>query len=98
MKCTHEHSFWQRGCPLPGSAVSGADGFFHGTTFTDGDGLRPGTYEVRMECEGRPAGTLSPDEAHTAPVKSLVPRGFAPPDLVVPPSGPRPVRYDLDVK
>jgi hypothetical protein len=84
--------------PLPGSAAFGTDGFFRGTTFTDGDGIRPGTYEVRMECEGRPAANLDPDKAHNAPVKSLVPRGFTPPDLVVPTSGPRPVRYDLDVK
>lgn len=83
--------------PLQATALFAADGTFHGTTFTDGDGLRPGTYEVRMECEGPPAGSLSPEAAHNAPVNSLVPSGFTPPDLVVPASGPRPVRFDLDV-
>jgi hypothetical protein len=84
--------------PLLASGRFDTDGSYRGTTFTDGDGVRPGTYEVRIECEGRPAGNLSADEAHNAPVKSLVPRRFSPPDLVVPASGPRPVRYDLDVK
>jgi hypothetical protein len=83
--------------PLTGTAQFGLNGFFRGTTFRDGDGLRPGTYEVRLQCEGRPAGHLSPEQAHDAPRRSLVPRGFAAPDLVVPTSGPRPVRYDLDV-
>jgi hypothetical protein len=84
--------------PLPASGQFGADGTFRGTTFEDGDGVRPGTYEVRVECDGRPAANLSPEQAHDAPRPSLVPRRFSPPDLVVPVSGPRPVRYDLDVK
>lgn len=83
--------------PLPASGQFGTDGSYRGTTFNDGDGIRPGTYEVRVECEGRPPKNLSPEEAHDAPRPSLVPRGFKPPDLVVPASGPRPVRYDLDV-
>lgn len=83
--------------PLPASGQFGTDGAFHGTTFADGDGIRPGTYEVRIECEGRPPEKLSPEEAHDAPRPSLVPRRFSPPDLVVPASGPRPVRYDIDV-
>lgn len=86
-----------RSGPLPGTGSFGTDGFFRGTTFKDGDGLRPGTYEVRLECEGPPPGNLTPDQVHTAPVKSRVPKGFSPPDLVVPASGPRPVRYDVDV-
>ncbi len=83
--------------PLSGTTMFGPDGFFRGTTFKDGDGLRPGTYEVRLACEGSPAGNLSPEEAHSAPAQSRVPKGFKPPDLVVPASGARPVRYDLDV-
>jgi len=67
------------------------------TTFTEGDGLRPGTYEVRIECAAAPARPLDA-KTHDLPAKELVPAAFQPPDLVVPPSGPRPVRYDLDVR
>jgi len=37
-------------------------------------------------------------KTHDLPAKELVPAAFQPPDLVVPPSGPRPVRYELDVR
>jgi len=83
--------------PLPATGQFGTDGTFRGTTFNDGDGVRPGTYEVRIECEGRPPANLSPEQSHDAPRPSLVPKGTKPPDLVVPASGPRPVRYDIDL-
>jgi hypothetical protein len=83
--------------PLPGTALFKADGSFRATTFTDGDGLRPGSYEVRIECAAAPSKPLD-IKTHDLPGKELVPAGFRPPDLVVPPAGPRPVRYDLDVR
>lgn len=82
--------------PLTATARFATDGTFRGSTFSDGDGLRPGTYEVRIDCSAPPA-NLSPDAGHSVPVKSHVRKGFTPPDLVVPASGPRPVRYDLDI-
>lgn len=82
---------------LPGTALFKADGSFRATTFVDGDGLRAGSYEVRIECAAAPSKPLDA-KSHDLPAKELVPAGFQPPDLVVPPSGPRPVRYDLDVR
>ena len=77
---------------LPGTALFLQDGLFRAGTFTPGDGLRPGTYEVRLEC------SAATSTAHHARPSSLVPSNFTPPDLVVPDSGPRPVRYNLDVR
>lgn len=82
---------------LPGTALFAPDGNFRATTFTDGDGLRAGSYEVRIECAAAPSKPLDA-KSHDLAAKELVPAGFQPPDLVVPPSGPRPVRYDLDVR
>jgi hypothetical protein len=82
---------------LPGTALFTPAGSYRATTFTEGDGLRPGTYEVRVECAAAPAKPLDA-KTHDLPAKELVPAAFQPPDLVVPPSGPRPVRYDLDVR
>ena len=82
---------------LPGTALFMQDGIFRATTFKDGDGLRPGTYEVRVECTAAPKKPLDV-KTHDAPTPDLVPQAFQPPDLVVPASGPRPVRYDLDVR
>ena len=83
--------------PLPGTALFMQAGYFRATTFTDGDGLRPGTYEVRVECTAAPKKPLDL-KTHDAALPDLVPQAFQPPDLVVPASGPRPVRYDLDVR
>jgi hypothetical protein len=87
---------------LPGTALFMRDGRFKATTFTAGDGLRPGTYEVRIECSATPAAPLDTaplaGTLHDVEGADLVPQGFVPPDLVVPPSGRRPVRYDLDVR
>jgi hypothetical protein len=82
---------------LPGTAIFKPDGNFRATTFTDGDGLRPGSYEVRVECSASPIQPLDA-KSHDLPATELVPAAFQPPDLVVPASGPRPVRYDLDVR
>jgi hypothetical protein len=82
---------------LPGTALFAADGSFRATTFTEGDGLRPGSYEVRIECAAAPTTPLDA-KTHDLPAKALVPAAFQPLDLVVPPSGSRPVRYDLDVR
>ena len=82
---------------LPGTALFMQDGGFRATTFTDGDGLRPGAYEVRVECSAAPTKPVDL-KTHDAAAKDLVPQAFQPPDLVVPASGPRPVRYDLDVR
>jgi hypothetical protein len=82
---------------LPGTALFMRDGGFRATTFTDGDGLRPGAYEVRVECSAAPTKPVDLT-THDAAARDLVPQAFQPPDLVVPASGPRPVRYDLDVR
>jgi len=82
---------------LPGTALFLQDGAFKATTFTDGDGLRPGTYEVRVECSAAASKPVDV-KTHDAVPRDLVPAAFRPADLVVPPSGPRPVRYDLDVR
>ena len=82
---------------LPGTALFMQDGGFRATTFTDGDGLRPGAYEVRVECSAAPKKPLDLKTHDVAP-PDIVPKAFQPPDLVVPASGPRPVRYDLDVR
>lgn len=86
------------GGPLPGTAVFLEDGGFRAGTFTQGDGLRPCTYEVRLDCSASPAGSAVDPKSHDAPARQLVPSEFRPPELVVPRSGPRPVRYDLDVR
>lgn len=87
-----------RSGPLPGTAVFAADGSFRAGTFKDGDGLRPGTYEVRLECSAEPSPRQVDMKTHDALAKSAIPAGFAAPDLVVPVSGGRSVRYDVDVR
>lgn len=77
---------------LPGTALFLQDGLFRAGTFTPGDGLRPGRYEVRLDC------SAATSTAHDARGPSLVPSDFTPPDLVVPSTGAKPVRYDLDVR
>lgn len=76
----------------PGTAIFLQDGTFRAGTFTPDDGLRPGTYEVRLEC------SVATSDDHDGGGRSLVPRDFTPPDLVVPSTGSRPVRYDVDVR
>lgn len=62
----------------PGNAGFGADGAFQVTTFEKGDGLMPGTYEVRVIClDGLPGQTKSYDDV------SLVPADWKPDNLVV---------------
>ena len=83
---------------LPGSGFFSDDGVYRAGTFNPGDGLRPGTYEVRVECSAQAGDKQSANDSHSAPVLSLVPSSFVPPDLVVPRAGSRPVRFDVDVR
>jgi hypothetical protein len=83
---------------LPGTALFLMDGGFRAGTFTPGDGLRPGTYEVRIECAATAADNADRKAAHYAASPTLVPAGVRPPDLVVPSTGGHRVVYDLDVK
>jgi hypothetical protein len=86
-----------RAGPLPGTALFLADGRYRAGTFTPGDGLRPGTYEVRIVCAMKSTSPVDPATVHNTVESDLVPTGFTPPDLTVPHSGVRPVVYDLDV-
>lgn len=86
------------GKAMPGQAHFGDDGTYRAGTFTPGDGLRPGTYEVRIDCFADAGEKSSANDSHSAPVRSLVPSGFQSPDLVVPPSGGRPVQFVIDVR
>lgn len=87
-----------RSGPLPGSGLLAADGSFRAATFTEGDGLRPGTYEVRLECTTGRAPSQLDAKTHDAPVGTAVPVAFTATDLVVPASGSGSVRYDVDVR
>jgi len=86
-----------RAGPLPGTALFLADGQFRAGTFIAGDGLRPGSYEVRIVRSAKDTGNAR--HAHDdVPESSPMPAGFVPPDLVVSPQMAPPIRYDLDVK
>ena len=79
--------------PRSGTALFMPDGAFTVTTFKDGDGLRPGTYEARVQCaRPKPAGMAEGDGG------SAVPAGFKPPEVTVPASGSRPFRVEIDVR
>ena len=79
--------------PRVGSATFGADGRFRAMTFRDGDGLRPGVYEVRIECATPP-----PDvDVNPGGWVDHVPKGFTAPRLEVPAGRKQAVVYDLDV-
>lgn len=82
--------------PRSGSAMWSEDGSFQAGTFRAADGLRPGTYEVRIECMIADTGRPVP-EGQEPTARSAVPAGSQPPPLVVPAAGPRPVRYDLNL-
>jgi len=84
--------------PLPGTALFLADGRYQAGTFTAGDGLRPGTYEVRIVCAMKSTDQSSHATAHDTIESNLVPGSFTPPDLSVPLKGGSPVIYDVDVK
>lgn len=76
--------------PRSGTALFQPDGSFEVTTFREGDGLRPGRYEARVDCS-------FPAEAHAA-AKSAVPASFKPPEITIPPTGRRPVVVEIDVR
>jgi len=82
-----------RTTPRAGSASFGTDGRFRAMTFRDGDGLRPGTYEVRVECKTAPPNA----DRNPRGWRDHVPAGFVAPALEVPAKGGKGVIYDLDV-
>lgn len=79
--------------PRSGTAMFMQDGAFTVTTFKNGDGLRPGRYEARVECaRPRASGALEGDGG------SVVPPGFKPPEVTVQASSFGPLRVDIDVR
>jgi len=76
--------------PRPATAIFMHEGLFRPTTFTAGDGLRPGVYDVRVECHAAAEGGHGPG-------RSAVPANYEPPPLTVPADGPRPVSVTIDV-
>jgi hypothetical protein len=75
----------------PGRAAFGTDGKFVAMTFESGDGLLPGTYDVRVECTDGVPGPGTPWDAI-----SFVPSSYLPPELVVDEGrGPIEVTYDV---
>jgi hypothetical protein len=76
--------------PRSGTALFTKDGSFEVSTFREGDGLRPGRYEARVDCS-------FPAEAHAA-AKSAVPASFKPPEVTIPATGRRPVVVEIDVR
>jgi len=76
--------------PRSGTALFTKDGSFEVSTFREGDGLRPGRYEARVDCS-------LPAEAHAA-AKSAVPGSFKPPEVTIPEQGSRPVVVEIDVR
>lgn len=81
--------------PRPTVALSDLDGAFVVSSFKEGDGLLPGTYDVRVECwKTRPQ--ESEDGKPAVKGVSLVPSGYAAPQLTVT-AGSSPVRYDIDL-
>lgn len=82
--------------PRPGVGYVDSAGTFEVTSFQPGDGLLPGTYEVRIECW-----RTTPQVDHGQPGEvtgtSFIPAGFAVPPLVVPSAGVASLRCDIDV-
>ena len=88
-----------RSGPLVGTAIFSKDGAFAAGTFTTGDGLRPGTYEVRVACESADARRhTGSSDVHTTANRSLVPAGCTLPDLIVPSNSRKPLQFDIDVR
>lgn len=77
-----------------GRGVFSTDGLFTVTSFQPGDGLIPGTYEVKVTCL---SGQIT-ESMNQAQIEKLshVPRGFQPPPLVIE-VGSDAVKYDLNV-
>ncbi len=79
----------------PGMAPFGSDGSFTVRTFTGGDGLAPGTYEVRIECwKVPPSMGGPPPESHLPPDYQTGRKAL--PKLVVEP-GARRVWFQYDI-
>lgn len=81
--------------PRSGVGYADATGAFEVTSFRNGDGLLPGTYEVRVECRhARPQA----EHGHPGemPGMSFVPDDFTAPQLDVP-AGASSLQYEIDV-
>jgi hypothetical protein len=78
----------------PGTAQFDTDGKFVVTSFSEGDGLLPGTYGVSISCikDYQNLGA-NPD---AVAVRDYVPEGFRPDDLVVK-EGQEPIEVNYDV-
>ena len=66
------------------------------TVVREGDGLLPGTYEVRLVCWRTPPNANHEGGPDIVGV-SFLPVGFSAPSLTIGPGSWRAVRYDLDV-
>jgi hypothetical protein len=75
----------------PGAGKFDADGNLTVRSFTEGDGLVPGKYRVRVECWKVPPSMDGPESV------SYVAEDYTVPDLVVPVDGDD-IPYNLDVK
>lgn len=80
----------------PGTAEFAADGSYRAKTFTDGDGLLPGKYLLRVDCwktapnmEGKPVASFLPPKYQDASKSNL--------ELTVKPDD-KSVTFDIDLK
>jgi hypothetical protein len=64
----------------PASGTFQSDGRFVATSFSEGDGLVPGTYRISISCD---SGLPNPWSKDPWGDVSYVPKGFQPPELVV---------------
>lgn len=84
--------------PVPGGrfalGVFGADGLYRASSFTDGDGILPGRYEVAVELGEMRQATQDPHNL----VGTLPPAGRAAPSLEVRRDGPRAIRHDIELR
>lgn len=75
--------------------VFDAAGHYRTSTFSEGDGILPGQYEVVVEC-----GDAKPlhDDPHRFHGQSAAPTGSRVQPLDVRPDAERPIRHDIDVR
>lgn len=73
----------------PALGTFDAQGVLRVTSFTEGDGLLPGTYRIEMRCiSSVPRGGAAEGDPHQSTVTvDHVPEDFSPPPLVVPRGG-----------
>lgn len=80
-----------------GRAIASPNGTFQVSSLREGDGLLPGTYEVRLVCWRTPPNANHEGGGPDSAGVSFLPVGFAAPSLTIEPGSRRAVRYDLDV-